>query len=246
MRSAYDGIYFDLKRAIQDGVYVYKDLLPSESTLIKKYDCAHNTVRKALAILARDGYVQAIHGKGVRVIYHPIAKEDRPLYELAGVESLAKTGLRHGFDTSTKVLSMTTVIADEDLAALTYFDLGARLLRLERLRSCDGQPFEREVNYFRADMVEGMTKEDAERSIYDYIEKVKHKKLVTAKRHITIEPADDRDRELIDLGGATHVGQVTNTTYDGDGLVCEWSITRNHPKYFSVHQIAQRTRVNHV
>ena len=112
MRSAYDGIYFDLKRDIEEGVYAYKDLLPSESVLVKKYDCAHNTVRKALAILSRDGYVQAIHGKGVRVIYTPVARENKPFYELAGVESFAKTGERHGFTASTKVLLMETISAD--------------------------------------------------------------------------------------------------------------------------------------
>ena len=245
MRSAYDGIYFDLKRDIEEGVYAYRDLLPSESVLVKKYGCAHNTVRKALEILARDGYVQAIHGKGVRVIFTPIASEDRPFYELSGVESLYKTGIRHGFVAKTKVLLMETILADADLAALTHFDEGEKLVHLERVRFYDGRPYERETNYFRADTVQGMTIADAERSVYDYIELVRKGKLVTSKRHITLVPVDERDREILELGDTTHLAQFRSMTYDGEGLLCEWSVARNHPEIFSVYQIAQRTRVNH-
>lgn len=245
MRSAYDGIYFDLKRDIEEGVYAYKDLLPSESVLVKKYDCAHNTVRKALAILARDGYVQAIHGKGVRVIYTPVARENKPFYELAGVESFAKTGERHGFTASTKVLLMETISADAELAALTHFDEGEKLVHLERMRRYDGKLSEREINYFRADTVEGMTVDDAERSIYDYIECVRKGKLVTSKRHISLGRVNDRDRELLDMGDANYLAQITSQTYDGEGLLCEWTLARVHPDIFSVYQIALRTRVNH-
>jgi len=245
MRSAYDGIYFDLKRDIEEGVYAYKDLLPSESVLVKKYDCAHNTVRKALAILARDGYVQAIHGKGVRVIYTPVARENKPFYELAGVESFAKTGERHGFTASTKVLLMETISVDAELAALTHFDEGEKLVHLERRRRYDGKLSEREINYFRADTVEGMTVDDAERSIYDYIECVRKGKLVTSKRHISLGRVNDRDRELLDMGDANYLAQITSQTYDGEGLLCEWTLARVHPDIFSVYQIALRTRVNH-
>ena len=43
----------------------------SENTLVKEFDCSRNTIRRAIGQLASEGYVQSIHGKGVRIIYQP-------------------------------------------------------------------------------------------------------------------------------------------------------------------------------
>ena len=245
MRSAYDSIYFSLKESIENGTYGYKDLLPSESVLIKKYGCAHNTVRKALAILARDGYVQAIHGKGVRVIYRDEAERlAYTTYEISGIESMTATGRRHGFEVSCEVLLMEEVEVDEAFAQRTGFDVGTQLVHLERRRKFNGRYCEHEYNYFRADTVSGMTRADVERSVYDYIENVVGGKLVTSKRYLTLERADERDRELLDMADAVYMAVVESFTFDGEGMLCEWSVSRNHPDIFNVHYVAQRTRVN--
>lgn len=246
MRAAYDSIYFDLKESIDDGTYVYKDYLPSESILVKRYGCAHNTVRKALEILARGGYVQPIHGKGVRVIYrapHPTGKVFRT-YELNGIDSFACSVRRQGFSARTKVLSMETQTVDEPLSIISGFDLGQEVIRLERIRFVDDKPLEREINYFRSDIVEGMTAEDAERSIYRYIEEVRGGKLVTCKRVVTVEHINDRDHELIMLGDADYLAVVTCETYDGEGLLCEFTTVRHAPDMFLMAQTAIRTRVS--
>ena len=70
-RSIYESIYRDLKLKIEDGTYEYQEMLPSEHSLIQVYDCSRNTVRRAIASLVSDGYVQTIQGKGVRCIFRP-------------------------------------------------------------------------------------------------------------------------------------------------------------------------------
>lgn len=246
MRAAYDGIYFDLRRSIDEGVYQYKDYLPSESVLIKRYGCAHNTVRKALGILAREGYVQPIHGKGVRVLYRPApcSPNTQRIYDLNSIEPLFKGGNQGKLHARTKVLVMDQVEVSPEFAAATGFDEGETLVHLERVRFIDDKALERESNYFRADIVEGMTKEDAERSIYHYIEDVRGGKLVTSKRQVTIEHADERDRELLSMEDATYVAVVRCATFDGEGLLCEISTVRHTPQTFLVEQTALRTRVS--
>ena len=54
-KAKYDEIYLDLKRAVENGTYSYGSLLPSENTLITRYDCSRNTIRRALAGLGEDG-----------------------------------------------------------------------------------------------------------------------------------------------------------------------------------------------
>ena len=77
-KTKYDRIYRDLKTKIEAGDYEYQELLPSESSLINEYDCSRNTVRRAIAALVRDGYVQTMQGKGVRNIYRPLAQASLP------------------------------------------------------------------------------------------------------------------------------------------------------------------------
>jgi GntR family trehalose operon transcriptional repressor len=246
MRPAYDSIYFDLKDTIDNGLYGYKDYLPSESVLVKRYGCAHNTVRKALEVLARDGYVQPIHGKGVRVIYrtHKPETTAERTYELKDIESFRQSVTRQGFEATTKVLSMETMVADEEFANLTGFDKDERIVHLERVRYVNGKPLMRETNYFRADIVEGMTKEDAEYSIYHFIEDVRGEKLVTSRRRVTVEHVNDRDVELLELDGADYLAVVLCETFDGAGLLCEATVVRHVPQMFVLEQTAIRTIVS--
>ena len=73
-KAKYEGIYHSIQKRIEAQDYPYQSLLPSENTLIEEYACSRNTVRRALAELVNDGYVQTMQGRGVRVIYQPVGK----------------------------------------------------------------------------------------------------------------------------------------------------------------------------
>ncbi len=70
-KTKYNEIYMALREKMEDGTYGFQELLPSENTLVKEFDCSRNTIRRAIGQLASEGYVQSIHGKGVRIIYQP-------------------------------------------------------------------------------------------------------------------------------------------------------------------------------
>lgn len=246
MRAAYDAIYFDIKGLIEDGTYPYKTFLPSESMLVKQYDCAHNTVRKALAILAADGYVQPVHGKGVRVIYQELRPSCKTIatYHSSGIESFTDVGERSGFEPGTKVLGMEHMVVDRALASRTHFEMGESVVRLERVRLYDGVPLARVTNFFRADIVEGLTEEDARQSVYRYIESTGNNKLVTSKKRITVERANAEDRNCLALEGTDYVAVVRLLTFDADGFVCEFAEMHHHPSVFALEQTVIRTRTN--
>ena len=82
-KAKYDIIYHDLKQKIEDETYAYQDLLPSEHLLVQTYDCSRNTVRRALAELTAEGYVQPMHGKGVRNIFQPV---DQAAFTVGGIK----------------------------------------------------------------------------------------------------------------------------------------------------------------
>ena len=83
-RVKFNEIYKDLKSKIETSEYEYQQMLPSENTMVDIYDCSRNTVRRAVSMLTDDGYVQPLHGKGVRVIYQPVHTNS---FLMGGIES---------------------------------------------------------------------------------------------------------------------------------------------------------------
>ena len=91
-KAKYEGIYRSIKKRIEAQDYPYQSLLPSENTLIAEYDCSRNTVRRAIAELIADGYVQSMQGRGVRVIYQPVGKTT---FTIGGIETFQETTNRN-------------------------------------------------------------------------------------------------------------------------------------------------------
>ena len=123
-RQKYEQIYSILKGQIEAGDYPVGGLLPSENVLIGEFQCSRNTVRRALANLVRDGYVQTRQGWGVCNIYQPI---ETSAYTMGTIESFAETARRTGQNSATRVVLFTTCTADEALSRRTGFPPGTEL-----------------------------------------------------------------------------------------------------------------------
>ena len=67
-QAKYNQIFQTLRGRIESGAYGFLELLPSENTLAEEFKCTRNTVRKALALLVAQGYVQTMQGRGIQVI----------------------------------------------------------------------------------------------------------------------------------------------------------------------------------
>lgn len=63
-KTKYLALMEALKSSIVEGEIKPGDKLPSENQLSARYGLSRHTVRKALSILANEGYVEAEHGKG--------------------------------------------------------------------------------------------------------------------------------------------------------------------------------------
>ena len=238
-KSKFEEIYRNLKSKIREGEYLYSELLPSENTLIGVYDCSRNTIRRAIAGLVEDGYVQAVHGKGVQVIYQPSEKTN---FTVGGIESFQETAARNRMTYTTRVVVFETVTVDESLARESSFPAGSEVLHIRRVRSVDEKPLILDINYFLKSAVPGLTEKIAETSIYAYLEKELKMQIVTSKRRITVEKATSQDRELIDLDSYNCLAVVTSNTFNSDGLMFEYTQSRHQPEYFTFHDTATRKR----
>ena len=238
-KAKYEGIYHSLKKRIEAQDYPYQSLLPSENTLIEEYDCSRNTVRRALAELVDDGYVQAMQGRGVRVIYQPVGKTT---FTIGGIETFQETTRRNRLRAVTKVTKFETLIADERFAAKSGFSVGDELWSIERVRYLDGKALILDVNYFLKEFVPGLTPQIAANSLYDYIENTLGMQIITSKRRITVEHATARDEKLLDMDSYDCVAVVVNQTFNASGLLFEYTQSRHQPDYFCFQDIATRKK----
>lgn len=237
VKKIYYEIYESLRDEILAGTYAYQTYIPSEAKLVEMYECSHNTVRKALGVLALHGFVQPIRGKGVLVIYQSTS---RAKFVLGDIETFVEAAARNGLAASTSVPVFEHVVADARLAELTGFSLGDELLHLERIRIIDNQALIRDHSYFLASALPGLTREIAEDSIYAYAERELGMAITTSNRTVTVEFVTPEDRGMLDLLDFTMLAVVSNRTFNDQGIMFESTQSRHRPDYFTFHDTAVR------
>lgn len=238
-KSKYETIYKDLKLKIESGDFPRGELLPSENSLIPVYGCSRNTLRRAIARLVTDGYVQTIQGKGVRNIYIPV---EQASYAIGDIESFKESSIRNKRAGSTRVLQFVELTADERLSANTGFPAGSQLYYIQRVHSLDRKPLILNHNYFLKSAVPGLTPEIAARSIYEYLETVLRMTIVNSKRVITVEKITEIDEKYLELNVNDYncLAVITSHTYNSDGVMFEFTQSRHRPDYFRFQDNALR------
>ena len=240
MRARYDAIYRDIRESIEQGGYPYQSFLPSESELTAAFGCSHNTLRRAIALLRDQGYVQPVHGKGVRVVYR---EPERTTFTVGGIESFREAGERSRLSTKTEVVRLEQLTCSERLAERTGFEVGTELTSIERVRHIGGEALILDHNLFRTETMPDITARIAETSVYDYAERELGVTIAMSKRAITVERATARDRELLDLGDIDYLAVITSQTFDAQGVLVEHTQSRHRPDHFCFRSTAVRQRV---
>ncbi|MBQ9593567.1 MAG: trehalose operon repressor [Lachnospiraceae bacterium] len=239
-KKRYESIYQDLKREIEEQTYRAGSLLPSENSLTELFGCARNTIRRAVAQLAAEGYVQPIHGKGVQVIYRP---KDKAEFIVGGIESFKESALRNRREPGTRVVVCEEMNVSESLAERTGFPAGAAIWHVERIRFLDGVPLIRDIHYFLKSEVGELTPEIAEDSVYRYLEEDLGMQITMGKRRITAERASKEDASLLELGkhGFDFVAVITGKIYNSNGVQFEYTQSRHRPDAFYFYDTATRS-----
>ena len=236
-KAKYAEIYKDLKRRIETEEYEFQEMLPSENTLIQEYDCSRNTVRRAIADLVTDGYVQSMQGKGVLVIYQPALQTS---FTIGGIESFKESAVRNNLKSETKVIHFAELVVDQKIAQKTGFNIGDEIYYLQRLHYLDGKALILNHNYFLKSVAVDLTVEIAEKSIYDYLENTLGVNIVTSRRIMTVEKMTQIDEKYLDLGDYNCMAVVSSQTYNSDGVMFEFTQSRHRPDYFSFQDNAIR------
>lgn len=135
-RDSYEPAYAQLvnilRQQIAAGLFRAGDQLPSEAQLCQRYGVSPMTVRRAINILADQGVVSAIQGRGTFVKPVELGAATFHLHELQSQFDETQTAVQ--------LLEARIVSTDERTARKLGIAPGERAIYIRRLLSQEGQP----------------------------------------------------------------------------------------------------------
>ncbi len=227
MNKRYLDIYEEIKNNIIEGKYRPGEKLPSENDFCKIYGASRGTVRRALDLLAEEGLVNSLHGKGVFVLDSNMIS-----FSFGGLVSFKEASENSGQKFTTTVPKFEEIVIDEALQQKTNLPAGKAAYKIYRVRHLDGERVIFDINYFLKDVLPDLSEEIARQSIYEYIEQTLQLKIGFASRVIQVEPATTKDKENLDLKSHTFVVVVKNFVHLHDGTQFEYTESRHRPDRF--------------
>ena len=143
-------LYYQLEQILRDTLREKKpgERLPGDHQLCEMYDVSRTVVRQALSGLETAGEIERIKGRGTFV-----AQPKVPEGLAASLTGLFEDVAARGATLSSEVVFLGVVAADEKIAELLARPVGTPVVRLERVRSVDSEPWVWTVTHLPADRV---------------------------------------------------------------------------------------------
>lgn len=231
----YESIFKDLEKQINQGVYQIDDYLPTEMELCQTYQASRDTIRKALKLLSKAGLIKKMQGRGSKVVKHEHI--NFPVSELTSYQELVQA---LGMASKTNVIAIDKLIVDHKLSASTGFSPNQLVWRVMRQRVVDGIASVLDIDYLSKTLVPQMTRDIAERSIYEYLENHLKLDIAYAKKEITIDQVVDRDKLLLDLDDENHVVSVKSQVFLANQQQFQFTESRHKLEKFRFVDFARR------
>ena len=152
-----------LREKILNGEFAPQDAIPSERHLEEQYNLSRPTIRQAIDLLERQGYLYRVHGKGTFVSPPKLQKGMLELTSFS--EDMRNRGLTPG----QRILEFGWVSPPSKIARqLGMENSSARVLRIRRLRYGNDEPIGLQDSCLALEENQSITQEEIEQrgSIY--------------------------------------------------------------------------------
>jgi GntR family transcriptional regulator len=216
-------LYYQLKEVlrqqIKSGHLAPNTAIPSEPELVASYQVSRATVRQALTELVNEGLLYRMHGKGTFVREPRLEEHVNELSSLT--REIQQRGKRPG---GILLLSELTRGPDAVRQRLKLAE-DEQVIRLERLRTADGQPIAYEVDYVpyqRASSLYQRVKEVGEGSLYQLLAS-EGMVPATVEQSVTADHAQVREAEVLRVSMGEAVMRVQSTTFGPVGIPIAYS-----------------------
>lgn len=237
MTNKYQIIFNTIVDQIKSGEIPPNSLLPSENELKEQYDTSRETIRKALNLLAQNGYIQKVRGKGSIVI--DINKFDFPVSGLVSFKELADKMEKK----PRTIVNELSLIFKPDAYIKQQLQLSGKdqVWKIVRTREIGGKKIILDKDYLAAKYVPSITEEICANSIYAYLENDLNLKISFARKEIVVEEPTAEDRSFLDLEGFHNIVVIKNYVYLEDTSLFQYTESRHRPDKFRFVDFARRT-----
>lgn len=233
----YQAIYKDLLTKIKTGKYKINTYLPSEEELSKIYNCSRDTIRKALNMLLQEGYIQKNKGRGSLILDFNVIE-----FPVSGVTSFKELQELIPGETKTYVNIFVQSEVTPQIKEHLSMEKG-NMYHIERIREINGEKVILDIDYINGEVIKDLKVENAEDSLYKYIEKDLKLKISFAKKEITVVKAIEREMQLLDMKEYNLLVCVKSYTYLEDGTLFQYTISKHRPDKFRFVDLARRSGI---
>ena len=231
----YQEIFLEMAERIRSGAYPAGSLLPGEHRLMEEFDVSRDTVRKALSLLSRYGYIEKSRGRGSTVIY------PSPSIIQPGSMGFYEYSVLTGCSPRTEILRIEPVRNERCLSQLPGMSADTPVFRVDRVRYKDNVPCAVETNYLNGSLLSCPSAADAEKSLYDFIEHTCSQLITSIRRQTSCVKADAPDAEHLQLPEGTMLVRILSTAMNKSGTILMYSIVRYSPESYVYEEFLQRS-----
>lgn len=205
-------VYLALRDRIAQGFYDPVGGLPGEQTLAAEFGVSRVTLRRALADLENDGFVDRRRGAGT---FLNAAGSPAPIViDLA--DALAQL-VAMGASTEVELHDFGYEVATANVCDALKLQQGARVQRSLRTRLLDGEPFSRLTTFVPAEIGETYTREElAKKPLLSLLERAGYE-VDHAIQDIGAELATPDAAKALHVDIGTPLISLTRTVFDATG-----------------------------
>lgn len=217
--TLYDQIKDDLLSKIKDGTYPEGQTIPSELELAEMYGVSRPTIRQALQILVRDGYLEKRRRRGT-VVTKPKVSQSFTM----SISSFEDAMRLAGRLPKTKVLMFKRERANAEVEKRLELARGQDVFKLVRLRYADDLPNVFVESYIPCTLYPGLDSFDFnESSLYAAMDTCGNP-VMTARRRLEVIKADGAAAALLDVEAGDPLLLFHTVARDANGTAVEYSV----------------------
>ncbi len=207
-----------LRERIVKGELAAQQSIPSERQLEEIYSVSRTTIRQAIDLLVRQGYLYREHGRGTFVSPQKLQKG------ISELTSFSEDMKRRGIVPGQKILEIGFVQPPEDVCHHLELEEARPVLRIERLRLGDGVPMGLQTSYYLLPEGQTIEKEDLEEygSIYRILQEKLHLIPTEADETLEVTLATPREASLLQIKAGSPLLLSERTTYSQYRRVIEF------------------------
>lgn len=212
---AYAQVYSILKREIMEGEFPIGALLPAEPELERRFGVSRTTIRRAVDLLSREGFVRAQQGFGTQVLNYKTKQN------LNVITSMSETLRQKGHTVCPKSMHIDIVPASAHIAKDLGIEEGEKVARVQRIQLADGQPIAIMRNYIPAASVPGIENHvDEIKSLYQFLADRYNITVEHAHDRISARNADFTEAQMLEIEVGAALLCMRRVCYAGDRPVC--------------------------